>query len=125
MTTMTSALERGTMTTPDRSLEQRRTALRRANTVRSRRARLKRDLTAGRVTFIELLERGQTDPDLATWHVWDVLLATPKVGRVKARKAIGYARVSPSKTLAGLSDRQRGELRAFIGAHYQRLNLGR
>jgi hypothetical protein len=39
-----------------------------------------------------------------------MLLALPKVGRVKATKIMNNCRVSPNKTLGGLSDRQRAEL---------------
>jgi hypothetical protein len=39
-----------------------------------------------------------------------MLLALPKVGRVKAAKMMNDCRVSPSKTFGGLSDRQRTEL---------------
>jgi hypothetical protein len=39
-----------------------------------------------------------------------MLLAVPKVGRVKATKILHGCRVSSSKTLGGLSERQRAEL---------------
>jgi hypothetical protein len=40
----------------------------------------------------------------------DVLMAAPKYGRVKAARIMERCRVSPSKTVGGLSDRQRREL---------------
>jgi hypothetical protein len=42
--------------------------------------------------------------------VFDLLLAVPKYGRVKVNKILSQCRISPSKTLGGLSERQRGEL---------------
>ncbi len=88
---------------PERSLHQRMEALQRANDIRSRRAQLKRDLKAGRQPIHELL---LSPPEyLLTAKVFDLLLAVPKYGRVKAGKIL-----SPSKTLGGLSERQRGEL---------------
>jgi hypothetical protein len=39
-----------------------------------------------------------------------MLLAVPKVGRVKANKVLNLCRISPSKTIGGLSERQRTEL---------------
>jgi len=39
-----------------------------------------------------------------------MLLAVPKVGRVKATKILNSCRVSPSKTFGGLSERQRVDL---------------
>ena len=41
---------------------------------------------------------------------FDMILAVPKYGRVKANKILTQCRISPSKTIGGLSERQRGEL---------------
>lgn len=95
---------------PERSLQQRREALIRANVIRSYRAKLKRDVTAGRVSFADLVLAVTVDDRLATMKVLDLLLAVPKVGRVKADMAFRRAEVSPSKTLGGLTFRQREEL---------------
>ena len=83
-------------------------ALNRANEVRAIRAQLKRDLKAGRVSIGALL----LDPPayLETAKVFDMLLAVPKYGRVKATKILNSCRVSSSKTFGGLSERQRAEL---------------
>jgi hypothetical protein len=83
-------------------------ALGRANEVRARRAQLKRDLKAGRVSIGALLL--DPPPYLETAKVFDMLLALPKIGRVKATKVLQSCRVSPSKTFGGLSARQRAEL---------------
>ncbi len=93
---------------PERSLVQRMDALQRANTVRSRRAQLKRDLKAGRQSIQQLL----LDPPeyVLTAKVFDMLLAVPKYGRVKVNKILTTCRISPSKTIGGLSERQRTEL---------------
>jgi hypothetical protein len=93
---------------PERSLVQRMEALQRANDIRSRRAQLKRDLKAGRQFIHELL----LDPPeyLETAKVFDLLLAVPKYGRVKVNKILSTCRISPSKTIGGLSQRQRTEL---------------
>ena len=40
----------------------------------------------------------------------DMVLALPKVGRVKANKILRSCGVSPSKTFGRLSERQRAEL---------------
>lgn len=96
----------------DRSLEQRMTALESANAIRSYRAQLKRDLKAGRKTIVELLL--EHDERLETAKVFDFLLATPKIGRVKANKVLVQCRISPSKTIGGLTLRQRSELASMI-----------
>ena len=97
---------------PERSLVQRMEAPQRANDIRSRRAQLKRDLKAGRTPIHELL---LDPPDyVQTAKVFDLLLAVPKYGRVKVNKILSQCRISPSKTLGGLSERQRGELVALL-----------
>jgi S13-like H2TH domain len=94
--------------TPERNLDQRMDALRAANEVRSLRAQLKRHLKAGRVSIGPLLL--DPPPYLETAKVFDMLLALPKHGRVKATKILQSCQVSPSKTFGGLSERQRAEL---------------
>jgi len=83
-------------------------ALERANDIRTRRAQLKRDLKAGKTKVETLL----MDPPewVETAKVFDMILAVPKYGRVKANKILGQCRISPSKTIGGLSQRQRAEL---------------
>ncbi len=97
---------------PERSLVQRMDALQRANEIRTRRATLKRDLKAGRVSIHDLLK----DPPeyLETAKVFDMLLAVPKYGRVKVNKILVTCRISPSKTIGGLSERQRNELVSLL-----------
>lgn len=93
---------------PSRSLDQRMDALRRANDVRVKRAQLKKDLKNGKVQVEAIL----SDPPeyVGTAKVVDMLMAVPKFGRVKAARFLSQCRISPSKTIAGLSDRQREEL---------------
>lgn len=98
--------------TPERSAAQRMDALARANEIRSRRATLKRDLTAGRKSIHELLL--EPPEYVETAKVFDMLLAVPKYGRVKANKVLSQARISPSKTIGGLSVRQRTELVSML-----------
>ncbi len=81
---------------PERSLVQRMDALQRANEIRTRRAQLKRDLKGGRVS------------------IHDLLLEPPKYGRVKVNKVLVSCRISPSKTIGGLSQRQRTELVSML-----------
>jgi hypothetical protein len=93
---------------PERTHEQRMRALERANQIRSRRAQLKRDLKAGKVKVESLL---LDPPDyVLSAKAFDMILAVPKYGRVKANKILTQCRISPSKTIGGLSERQRGEL---------------
>jgi hypothetical protein len=54
-------------------------------------------------------------PDfIETAKVFDMLLAVPKYGRVKVNKVLMVCRISPSKTIGGMSDRQRAELISML-----------
>jgi hypothetical protein len=95
-------------TAPERSLQQRLEALSEANRIRTQRAQLKRDLRAGKANINILL---LSPPDyMLTAKVSDMLLAVPKYGQVKVNKILQQCRISPSKTVGGLSQRQRAEL---------------
>lgn len=96
------------LATPDRSPSQRLEALKLANAVRTERAALKRDLKAGRIRIEAVL----LDPPecVHSAKVADIMLAVPRYGRVKVTKVLQRCRISPSKTVIGLSERQRGEL---------------
>ena len=93
---------------PVRSLDQRMDALKRANDVRVRRAKLKKDLKEGKVEIEQIL--GNPPEYVSTAKVIDILMAVPKFGRVKAARFLNTCRISQSKTVGGLSDRQRAEL---------------
>ncbi|MGZ4258657.1 MAG: integration host factor, actinobacterial type [Gaiellaceae bacterium] len=93
---------------PARSLDQRMEALKRANDIRVKRAQLKKDLKAGRVCIEEIL--GAPPEYVETAKVFDMLMAVPKFGRVKAARFLNQCRISQSKTVGGLSERQRAEL---------------
>jgi hypothetical protein len=93
---------------PSRSLDQRMDALRRANDIRVKRAQLKKDLKLGQTRIDEILR--DTPEYVSTAKVLDMLMAVPKFGQVKAKRYLNQCRISESKTVGGLSDRQRTEL---------------
>lgn len=105
------------MDAPDRTTDQRLAALEEANRIRIARANLKRRLKRdqGRRLLVLALEL-DTDAlelrphDLDTMKLAELLMAAPRFGRVKVNRTLNYLRISPSKTLGGLSSRQRGEL---------------
>jgi hypothetical protein len=93
---------------PGRTLDQRMRALRQANEIRIGRARLKKELAAGKVPIEAVLAR---PPQVAkTARIYDLLLALPKVGPARAGRSLTQCRIAPSKTLGGLTKRQRAEL---------------
>jgi hypothetical protein len=109
---MSSTMTSKPSAAPERSLNQRMDALARANRIRTERAQLKRDLKAGRLSIHTLLAN---PPEyVETAKVFDMLLAVPKYGRVKVNKILALCRISPSKTIGGLSERQRSELVSLL-----------
>ena len=111
-----------TITPPARSNAQYMAALERANEIRAFRARLKKDVKAGKESAYGIVA---CPPEMtATMKVFDLLLAMPKTGRVRANKLLRRCSVSPSKTLAGLSDRQGRDLLALVPHPGSRPNRG-
>lgn len=101
-------------TPPARSESQRRLALAEANRIRSFRAAAKRHV-----------KHGQADPvglvlfppeEMLTMKLDELLLQIPKVGRVKANRILFRTQCSPSKTLGGLTERQRRALAAELAS---------
>ena len=109
---MTAPPVKSSLAAPERSLDQRMEALKRANDIRTARAKLKKDLKANRASIQTIL----LDPPeyVLTAKVFDMLLAVPKYGRVKTNRILNQCRISPSKTIGGLSVRQRAELVALL-----------
>ena len=106
------AATRSPSAAPERSLTQRMEALKRANRIRTKRAKLKRDLRSGNVSPQGLL---LSPPEyILTAKVSEMLLAVPKYGQVKVNKILAQCRISPSKTIGGLSPRQRAELVSYL-----------
>lgn len=97
---------------PERSLIQRMDALERGNGIRTFRKHLKQDLKAGRAEISGIL----LDPpeEILTMKLFDLLLAVPKYGRTKINRILVQCRISHSKTIGGLSERQRGEIVAYM-----------
>jgi hypothetical protein len=89
-------------------LAQRMEALGNANKIRTDRAQVKRDLKAGRTQAIDLLLE---PPEwMETMKVFDLLFACPKYGQVKVDKVLKFCRISSSKKIGELSERQRIEV---------------
>ena len=93
---------------PAQTLDQRLRALRQANEIRSRRAALKKELASGRVRIEDVL--AQPPAYAKTAKVRDLLLAVPKVGPARAARFLSRRRIASSKTVGGMTERQRGEL---------------
>lgn len=99
---------------PVRGREQRLAALQLANAIRVRRARLKREIREGAASVAGVL---LDPPDWAAgMRVFDLLQAAPKFGPTKTQQVLRVVRVSSTKTVGGLSVRQRHELAGMLSA---------
>lgn len=80
-------------------------ALNRASDMRMRRAQLKRDLIRGRVAMRTIL----LDPPecVEGARLFDMLLAIPRCGRVRATKLLAQCSIPATATVGALSQRQR------------------
>lgn len=98
---------------PERTTQQRRSALEEANRVRFARAEAKRELKSGELALYDLL----MDPseELKGAKVEDMLLAVRGMGRIKVAKILREAGVSRAKTLVGLTHGQRDRLIKALG----------
>lgn len=104
---------------PLRTIQQRSSALQRANHIRTFRKLLKKDLKAGRRHILEVLQEPPDETE--TMKIFDLLMSTPKYGRVKVNRLLSLCRISTSKTIGGLSERQRNELVSLIRRRHPRM----
>jgi transposase len=93
---------------PSRTDHQRREALAGANQLRTARSRLKEQLKRKEVSLASLV--ADCPSYLATAKVNELLQAVPGCGPVKATNYLASCRISPTKTMAGLTPRQRQAL---------------
>jgi hypothetical protein len=100
--------ERTPMST--RATEQRTQALKEANRIRTYRSGVKQQVRSRHLSPAAVL----FDPDCATMLVIDLLVALPRVGRVRANQIMRRVGVSPSRSLADLTGRQRAELESVL-----------
>ncbi len=98
---------------PQRTTQERKSALEEANRVRFARAAAKRTLKSGELRIYDLL----MDPseELKGAKVEEMLLAVKGMGRIKVGRVMREAGVSRSKTLVGLTHGQRDRLIRALG----------
>ena len=100
-----------------RTLEPRTIALRQANRVRTKRAELKGQLHDRTVRLQDVL--AAPADYLATAEVFDLLVAAPKIGPVKAARLLTTAGISQAKTISQLTERQRGLLIELLSSQHR------
>jgi hypothetical protein len=98
---------------PERTSQERRSALDEANRVRFARASTKRALKSGDLDIYDLLMDPTEEQKGA--KVEEMLLAMRGMGRIKVTRIMREASVSRSKTLVGLTHGQRDRLIGVLG----------
>ena len=90
-------------------------ALQRANRVRLARAELKRRIADGEVTAGEVI---LTSPwEASSMAIGDVLMSQRRWGGTRCRKFLAMFRITETKTIGSLTERQRHALAAQLDAH--------
>jgi hypothetical protein len=94
----------------DRALEQRMSALRKANHVRSAASRAKQRMRVGAMSIAE----GVADPHCGAMTVWQLMLSQPAWGASKAGRLLSRAGISPNRRVSDLTARHRDLLIAAV-----------
>jgi hypothetical protein len=90
-------------------------ALQRANRVRLARAELKRKISEGETTAAEVILASPWEAE--SMALGDVLMSQRRWGGTRCRKFLAMFRISETKTVGSLTERQRLALAAQLDAH--------
>ena len=97
------------MTLPELSPEAKRAALKKAQEMRSKRARVREDLKQGRLTLEEVLDSAD-DAVISRIREPYLLKSLPRIGKVRCRKVMEDIGIHESRRVQGLGARQREAL---------------
>lgn len=90
-------------------------ALQRANRVRLARAELKRRIAEGEITAAEVILSSPWEA--SSMAIGDVLMSQRRWGGTRCRKFLAMFRITETKTVGSLTERQRRALAAQLDAH--------
>jgi len=102
------------MALPNLSPEDRQRALKKAAEARQKRAALRADIKAGKLSFVAVMKKSD-DPVVARMKVSTLLESLPGYGKAKAQKIMSELEISDSRRVQGLGARQRGLLLDRLG----------
>ena len=91
----------------DMSEDQRNAALAKAAQARRERAEMKELLRTGSLTLGEVFERAETDDVVAGTKVSSILVAMPRMGKVKTKRLMEEYGIAENRKVRGLGSRQR------------------
>lgn len=97
------------MALPSLTPEQKRDALKKAQEVRSKRAKVREDLKAGALTIEEIFEDVENEV-IGKMRVAYLLESLPRIGRVRTIQIMDEVGIDPSRRVRGLGVRQKEAL---------------
>ncbi|HEY8392320.1 MAG TPA: integration host factor, actinobacterial type [Capillibacterium sp.] len=97
------------MPLPKLTIEEKKQALKKAQQVRSQRAKIRQDLKAGRTGIREILEQVDNDV-IAKMRVAYLLESLPRIGKVRTRKIMNEIGIDETRRVQGLGSRQKQAL---------------
>jgi|SRR5674476_701563 len=102
------------MALPNLSEADRQAALKKAAEARAKRAAVRADIKAGKLSFAEVMKRAN-DPIVARLKVSALLQSLPGFGKAKAARVMEELEISESRRVQGLGARQREMLLERLG----------
>lgn len=104
------------MPLPKLTLEEKKQALKKAQQVRSQRAKIRQDLKAGKTNIRKVLENMDNDV-VAKMRVAYLLESLPRIGKVRTRKIMNDIGIDETRRIQGLGNRQKQALIERLGNH--------
>jgi hypothetical protein len=102
------------MALPKLSLEEKKKALKKAQEVRSKRAKIRQNLKKGKTTIREVLDNINDDV-VAKMRVVYLLESLPRIGKIKTKKIMNDIGIDETRRIQGLGNRQRQALLERLG----------
>ena len=102
------------MALPKLSLDEKRQALKKAQEMRSQRAKIRQNLKNGKTTIREVLSN-INDDIIAKMRVVYLLESLPRIGKIKTRKIMNDIGIDETRRIQGLGNRQKQALIERLG----------
>lgn len=102
------------MALPKLSLEEKKKALKKAQEIRSKRAKIRQNLKNGKTTIREVLNNIHDDV-VAKMRVAYLLESLPRIGKVRTRKIMSDIGINETRRIQGLGNRQKQALLERLG----------
>jgi len=99
---------------PKLSLDEKKLALKKAQEVRSQRAKIRQNLKNGKTTIMEVLANINDDV-IAKMRVVYLLESLPRIGKIKTQKIMSDIGIDETRRIQGLGNRQKQALIERLG----------